>query len=370
MVKKVMITVGGTGGHVYPAIALAKQLNKECPNIDLLFIGGSLSSNRYFDRESFPYKTVACGSFVKKNPFALSKNLGRILQGTCQSYGIIRKFKPNLIVGFGSFYTLPTLVAARVASIPIILHEANSIPGKVNRLMSSHAKITGIHFPETAKLLKGNTVEVGMPLREGYALDCVKKEHAREYFELDGSLTTLLIFGGSQGAKAINLLASESITEHLGAYFKDLQIMHFTGDARLTAEIRKKYEKCGIRACVKDFEQRMDLAWRASDLMISRAGAGTIAEETEFEVPGILIPYPQAADNHQDKNADFMVKTVGGAIKLIEADLDTANLAKAIEALLKNNQTKLNEMKESIKNYKRHSRAKDLCALVIENLQD
>ena len=369
MTKKVLITVGGTGGHIYPAIALAKQLRKECPNIELMFIGGALSSNRYFDRESFPYKTVACGSFVKKNPLTLSQNFGRIVLGTWQSYGIIRNYRPNLLVGFGSYYTLPTLMAARLASIPIILHEANSIPGKVNRLMSSHAKMTGIHFPETAGLLKGKTIEVGMPLREGYALDCVKKEHAREYFGLDSNLPTLLIFGGSQGAKAINTLASEAITGHLKNYFKNLQVMHFTGDSKISAEIRKKYDICGIRACVKDFEQRMDLAWRASDLMISRAGAGTIAEETEFEVPGILIPYPHAADNHQNNNAEFMAKTVGGAIKFLEADLNSSILAKSIESLISNKQAKLNEMKESIKSYKKHSRVKDLCSLVIENLQ-
>lgn len=360
MSKKILISAGGTGGHIYPALSLASQLKDA--GQEVLFCGGNLEENRYFDKEAFPYRSVKCGTFLSKNLWQAAKSGWTIVQGILQSRQHIKAFNPHVVVGFGSFYTFPTLLAAQSLGIPIILHEANSIPGKVNRLLAPYVEATGVHFPETIKLLKGKSIEVGMPLREGFKKGIKTKEEACAYFGLQAALPTLLIFGGSQGAKAINQLASEALL----TYFQgEIQVIHITGAATAAAELREAYQNKGIVAYVKDFELKMDLAWQAADLMISRAGAGTIAEELEYEVPGILIPYPHAADFHQEKNAEFMASTVGGAIKVLEKGLSAKLLAHKLELLLQND---LESLRHEMRAYKLKKRQMNLCHLVLQNV--
>ena len=360
MSKKILISAGGTGGHIYPALSLASQLKHA--KQEVLFCGGNLEENRYFDKQAFSYRSVKCGSFLSKSPWQLLRNGMSILKGILQSRQYIKTFNPDLVVGFGSFYTFPTLLAAQSLGIPIILHEANSIPGKVNRLLSPYAEATGVHFPETIKLLKGKSIEVGMPLREGFKKGVKTKQEACAYFGLNEEIPTLLIFGGSQGAKSINQLGSEAILK----YFQGkIQVVHITGSEKIVGELKQRYQEKGIKACVKDFESKMNYAWQAADLMISRAGAGTIAEELEYEVPGILIPYPNSADAHQEKNADFMASTVGGAVKLLEKELTAQLLACKLELLLQNN---LESLRQEMRGYKLKKRQTDLCHLVLQSV--
>lgn len=371
MQKKILITVGGTGGHVYPALSLAQQLKSSHPQLDILFAGGNLIANRYFEHGSFPYSSISCGSFAKKNPFSLTSACFSIAKGLWQSRRILKDFMPDLVVGFGSYYTLPTLLAAKLGKFPIVLHESNSIPGKVNRLMSPHAVLTGIHFPGTASLLKGKTIEVGMPLREGYKQGNNSSEICASYFQLetDKNKKTLLVFGGSQGAQALNQLVADTLSQYRTLLAPQLQIIHLTGNNETVAPFKQAYQQSGISACVKDFEKRMDLAWQAADLVISRAGAGTIAEEMEFEVPGILIPYPHAADSHQEKNAAFMVQTVKGAEMFHEKILTSEHLKNALSSFLENNAAKLKTMKNLIQIYKENARQTDFCSLIISILK-
>ncbi len=368
MKKKVMIAVGGTGGHIYPSVALAKELHKTNPGISVMFVGGDLKKNRFFQAQDFLHASVACAPVNSKNPFKLLKNLKNILKGMWQSRKAIKQFNPDIIVGFGSYHTFPTLMAAKLSKIPIILHEANSIPGKVNKLLSKHAVATGIHFPDAANHLKGNIVEVGMPLREGYKMGSVRKQTAKNYFFLKENKLTILIFGGSQGAKKINDMVSVALSLYYEGKKDALQVLHFTGDSESVKSIEELYAKNEITACVKDFENRMDLAWAATDIVISRAGAATIAEQLEFEVPGILIPYPYAADAHQDKNASFMTKTVGGAISFMEKDLDAEKLGKKISIFLNHDQILLRTMQDAMREYKKNARPKDLCSLILNHL--
>jgi UDP-N-acetylglucosamine--N-acetylmuramyl-(pentapeptide) pyrophosphoryl-undecaprenol N-acetylglucosamine transferase len=368
MKKKVMIVVGGTGGHVIPSVSLARQLQKSAPGINLMFVGGDLHTNRFFDKHEFLHKSVSCAPVSIKNPLKLLKNLTKIFKGMWQSRGIIKNFQPDVIIGFGSYYTFPTLLAAKFSKIPIILHEANSIPGKVNKLLSRHALTTGIYFPETASLLKGDTVEVSMPLREGYHMGAVTKKCAKDYFFLNQNKITLLVFGGSQGAKKINELVSNAICHYFDGNKDTIQVLHFTGCPHSQHEIEKMYHDNGIESSVKEYEKRMDYAWQAADLVISRSGASTIAEQMEFEVPGILIPYPYSTDAHQDKNALFMTKTVGGAISFKEDELNPKILGKKISMFLNHDQILLPTMQDAMRSYKKKSFQKDLCTLVIDNI--
>jgi UDP-N-acetylglucosamine--N-acetylmuramyl-(pentapeptide) pyrophosphoryl-undecaprenol N-acetylglucosamine transferase len=363
MKKRVLITVGGTGGHVYPAMALAKQLQNS--DTDILFVGGGLATNRYFESTAFQYRQVDCGNF-RRNPIACLQGMQKIVQGLYQSSCIIKEYRPDVVVGFGSYYTLPTLLAAKLQNIPIVLHEANRIPGKVNRLLSKYVDITGVHFPDTGSLLKGKTVEAKIPLREGYQLDHVSTQEARKHYDLAPDLLTLLVFGGSQGAHAINHLFAEALLALPDALISQLQVLHITGDSLMTQQLRAKYAAHGISAHVKDFENQMNLAWQAADLMVSRAGAGTVAEQLEYEVPGILIPYPHATDNHQEKNADFMVEKVGGAIKCLERTLVNNQLAQKLTALLSKEQQQLEIMRQAMQAYKRNTQPCDFYSVVLK----
>lgn len=363
MSKKILIATGGTGGHIYPAMALAQQFARECQDTKVLFIGGGLSKNRYFDRSAFDYRTVPCGAFTDKSPVSLLRSCMNICRGIWQSLAIIREFKPDVAVGFGSYYSFPPLIAAKMQSVPLVLHEANSIPGKVNRLLAPFASATGVHFPKTLELIKGIKCEVGMPLRKGFQKGNILASEARKYFGLSEKKATLLVFGGSQGADFINRQVQSALKGIKSS--RQMQIIHISGDPRQVESLQKAYKYLSIPACVKPFEDHMELAWQAADFVISRSGASSIAEQLEFEVPGILIPFPRAADDHQNHNADFLVKTVGGAMKIQENQITPEKLGEMISDLLDNNGILSDNMRFAMREYKRTKRSCDLYTLIL-----
>ncbi|MBA3722748.1 MAG: undecaprenyldiphospho-muramoylpentapeptide beta-N-acetylglucosaminyltransferase [Parachlamydiaceae bacterium] len=360
MSKKILITAGGTGGHVFPAQGFAQKLKRDHMQKDILFVAGGLNSNRYFDRTLFPYNEVACSPIFSKNPLKLAKGAVNLIRGFLQSLKIIKNYKPDVVVGFGSYYTIPMLLAAKFTRTPIVLHEANSIPGKANKWFAPFSKSVGVHFPSTCSLFKGNAIEVGMPMREGFARSDISRETAHEYFGLDPNNFTLLIFGGSQGAKGINRLIKEIVEDGLNL---NIQIIHCTGDEESAERFKSLYAQEGIKASVKAFEKQMNYAWSAANAFIGRSGASTIAEAMEFEVPGIMIPYPYAAENHQETNADFLVDTVGGGVKLIESKLTSGQLKKEIVALI--HQDMIDKKRAAIRSYKKNPSRIDLCELVL-----
>lgn len=347
MRKKIVIAAGGTGGHLFPAQALAQELLQQ--EISVVFVGHGLETNRYFRREEFEYVDVASATPYTKNPF---KALLEICKGIKKSLKIARSVKPDLVVGFGSFHSLPILVVALFFRVPILLFEANSIPGKVNRLFSRWAEISAVHFPEAAECLFGKKQEVAMPLWKGARLG---QEKARAHFSLDPTKETLLIFGGSQGALAINALAKEA-ARHYGGEF---QVLHFTGEKESIEEVKKWYRDLNICACVKQFENRMDLAWQAATLAVCRSGAGTVAELIEYEVPSILLPYPHAAEDHQRKNAEWM-ENMGAAYHLKDVESFIPNFVKCKE--------RLSQMQEAIRSFKKTENKQSLSSLVSEVL--
>lgn len=240
--KRILIAVGGTGGHIFPALSVAEKLVSLDPNLRVLFVGGGLAKNSYFDQKAFPFREVASATFSGKNPFKFLSASQRILKGISESRRIFNEFNPNLILGFGSYYTLPTLIAAKTKGIPFVLHEANSIPGKVNRFLSKWAVINGVHFPNSATYLKGKTVEVGMPLRTGYSLKQLSKANARDYFRLHHTRPTILVFGGSQGAFIMNNEQCNSEeAKFLGVNGGDVVVLCFWQVAQLLHAIARTF---------------------------------------------------------------------------------------------------------------------------------
>lgn len=352
--KKILFAVGGTGGHLFPAQALARDLKELNREIDILFGGGKLGSNHFFHALKFPFREVTSSSPFRTHPVKAAFQIGR---GILESFDLIKEFSPDLIIGFGSFYSFPILATARLKGIPYILVESNVLPGRVNRLFSSKALFSAVQYEETGQILKGKTIPAKMPLwaqeNEGRVFATAD---ARQHYRLDPEVFTLLVFGGSQGAEAINRAV---VNLELNEPF---QVLHFCGKNQDADSIQKRYQERGIAACVKHFEEQMHIAWRAADLAISRAGAGTMAEMEIFHVPAILIPWPGATDLHQHQNAKTMEK-IGGALLLEEHEID--KLGEKIQKLV----LKLPEMRNNLKTY-REREIDHLATLVLNHLEN
>lgn len=364
MAHKIWMSTGGTGGHLFPALALAAELKARDPTTQILFLGGGLASSRYFDRDLYPYLEVCCESLAKKTPWALLRSGSRILRGVWQAHRAIRSQRPDLLVGFGSFYSLPPLLAARLAGVPLILHAADALPGRVIRLMSRYAALTVLQFPEAAKHIQGRSEVARMPLRGHLKKGGTTQADARLALGLRPERRTLLVFGGSQGARRINQLVSQAVVSQA----LDLQLLHYTGDAASAEQLQNFYRNHGVEGSVKGFEPRMDLAWEAADLVIGRSGASTIAELCEYEVPGLLIPYPYATDNHQEKNADALATRTGGVIRLREADLTVETLSQQLVGLLEGDATGLRNMQRALAQSKAERSTLSLSDLVWRTL--
>lgn len=346
MRKRILFAVGGTGGHLFPAQALARDLKD---SYEILFGGGRLSTNPFFEREIFSHREVRGSSPFRNNPLKAALELSK---GVGQSLALLEEFNPHLLIGFGSFYSFPLLTAARIKKIPYLLVESNVLPGKVNRLFSSKAIFSAIQFEEASAHLKGKPILAKMPLWSK-SKEEKSKEAARAYFDLDPGLFTLLVLGGSQGALAIN----EAVA-HLDFPFP-CQVIHLCGKE---GDLEKRYREKGIKAVVKPFEKKMHLAWEAADLAICRSGAGTLTEILAFEVPAILIPWPGASENHQLKNACSFARS-GGARVLKEEDI--GHLRGEIEDILGN----LGEMKEKLAGINRSSSIEELSVIVRKQLE-
>lgn len=364
MPKKILIAAGGTGGHLFPAQALAEQLLNANPDIELFFAGAKLSTNAYFDKDKFRFYDVTSTTPFRGNLIKALKSVGILIKGIRESIRLLSKETPVLIAGFGSFHVFPLLCAAVIKRIPIVLFESNAIPGKVVRLFSKKAKLTGIYFSGARNYLKGYSVDVEIPVRAGVDVP-ISKQEARKQLNLEPDAMTLLVFGGSQGAKGINntiigmlpLLKKENLT---------VQLVHLTGCEQTVIEVSELCNRLGINCYVKKFESQMALAWGAADAVICRAGAMTLAELLQHEVPGILIPYPSASDQHQLKNALFLENQVGGAVHLIESILTPDLLAKTVLELAAPLSSKAIAMKQAIKNYKTQHKRDNLCRLISE----
>ncbi|MCP5510080.1 MAG: UDP-N-acetylglucosamine--N-acetylmuramyl-(pentapeptide) pyrophosphoryl-undecaprenol N-acetylglucosamine transferase [Chlamydiales bacterium] len=368
--KKLLLATGGTGGHLFPAQAIAAEVINKLPDTEVLFAGAGLKTNRFFDRKRFVCCEVSSPNIFQRNILNLVKAPFQLLKGIIGSLTLMRAFKPTLVVGFGSFHTLPVLVAAKLCRVPIVLFEANACPGRVNRLFSRWAKWCAIYFPDAGPKLKTQTYLAHMPFWRGLLekAETVTREEARAYLGLNKNKKTLLIFGGSQGASSINQVVAESLSElHINR--TKLQIIHITGNTQAARELTTIYQRLGLDAVVKDFELHMHLVWPGVDLAISRAGASAIAEQINYEVPSILIPYPHAAGDHQMHNGHYMAHTVRGAELMREDNIESKRLSELLLPLLETKSTRLASMRESIINYKKITQRSCLSQLIVEDLR-
>lgn len=355
----IIISAGGSGGHLLPAQQLAdKLLQKE--GVKILFAAKGLNEAPSFQRDKFAFYDVESGPISAKKIFF---SCFAIMKGVLKSFRIIRRFKPDVVVGFGSYHSFPMLLAAKLLNKKVILFGADTSLGKVNRFFAKGAKAVAMQFPD-----KDYKNAVKVPLLPWHTVEKIAAINARRMLGLNANLFTILVFGGSQGAKFLNETLATVATnlQKRGAKF---QIIHLTGSDKYQKELQYFYEVRRIPAYVRRFENRMPLVFSAADLVVSRSGASTIAELITFELPSILIPFPFAMEGHQQKNAHLLAKEIGGAIQLSEFTVDSELLSKIIIELLFDGGIRLQTMKNSIKAFKEKEKfikKSELVDLVLE----
>lgn len=365
MSKTVVFAVGGSGGHLIPAQVIAKELQQADSAIRVHFLGQGLSQCPFFDSESFASIDIPSSTLNFKKPFSLIKSSYKLLKGLWLCLQFFSQAKPKLVVGFGSYHSLPVVAAARLKKIPLVLFESNIYPGSVNRYFANSSKAVLVPYTECRKYLKAPMIQVKMPLRTTRDESDQAREKAAEYLGLSPKVTTIVVFGGSQGARTINDLAVDSLEMFADRRYP-FQVIHLCGHEAQTRSIQDTYSRMRIKAYVKEFDSMMHHVWAMADLAICRIGAMTLAELIEFEVPAIVIPYPYAKDDHQNKNGDFLVEQVAGGIKLKEELASPEKILAILLELFKSKSSSLKNMRTSLRDYKSTMPSKTVVSCLLE----
>jgi UDP-N-acetylglucosamine--N-acetylmuramyl-(pentapeptide) pyrophosphoryl-undecaprenol N-acetylglucosamine transferase len=325
---RVIIAGGGTGGHLFPGIAIATGLKARCLDMDILFVVGRKKMEKaIIDKAGFEARSIDVEGMLGKGMFGRMRALIKVLISLIQSLVIVRDFRPHLIVGVGGYSSGPLCLVARLLRVPTAIHEQNSFPGLTNRMLAPLVKKVFISFEESRRYFKRQDVLLtGNPVRDELL-------HGRPVAKPANGRFTILVVGGSQGARAINraVVAALEVLKKQGLH---LFVIHQTGKAHVK-EIRDEYQSHGFAGDVREFIDDMASAYGRADLVVCRAGATTLAELTALGKPSILIPYPYAAHQHQEVNARALV-AAGGADMIIEKDLDGAGLAGRIKTYMEN----------------------------------
>lgn len=322
---------GGTGGHLYPALAIAQLLEKTVQECEIHFVGTKKGiENRVIPGYGYPLHLISVRGVSRKLTLANGAVPFRVLWSLVQCGRILHKIKPAAVVGTGGYVSGPVLFMASLFGYPTLIQEQNSYPGVTTRLLAKKVKRVHLSFEESKKYFKkqSNLVISGNPVRDFKIT--LSKEKARQHFNLDTEKPTLLVFGGSQGAVAINRAVLDALEKLM--HDTKVQIIWSTGTTGFQ-EVKEKITKYSNRIWVSDYIDDMEKAYAACDLVISRAGAMALAEITICGLPSILIPYPFAAAGHQVANARSLEKS-GAAVVIVEKDLDGYLLAKEVSRLL------------------------------------
>lgn len=313
----ILISGGGTGGHIYPAIAIANELKVRFPDANFLFVGAKdRMEMEKVPAAGYAIKGLWISGVQRKLTLANLSFPFKLLSSLWKAKQIIRKFKPDVVIGTGGFASGPVLYMAEQKGIPSLIQEQNSYPGITNKLLAKKAKSICVAYDKLERFFPAEKiVKTGNPVRQDLLDVASKREEAISYFKLDDQKKTLLIIGGSLGARNINIHMGASIEwlQKLG-----IQVLWQTG--KLYFEDYKNYNKLeGVQ--VHAFISSMDLAYAASDYVVSRAGASSISELCIVGKPTIFIPSPNVSEDHQTKNAMAIVEN-DAALMVPERDLD------------------------------------------------
>jgi len=318
----VVIAGGGTGGHLYPGLALADALGEQ--GFDVTFVGtASGIEARVVPAAGYPLRLLPGQQLRGGGARRAAAGLAAVARGAVRGRGLLGELRPRLVVGVGGYASVAVVLAARLSGIPIVLLEQNVVPGAANRFLGRLAARVCVGFAESARFFpRGRAAHTGNPIRRELLGGATRAPRARP---------GLLVFGGSAGAHRLNVAVVEALAA-LGAAARGLEVTHQTGPADLE-EVRRAYRALALAARVEPFIADMGGAYAAADLVIARAGAMSCAEITAVGLPAILVPYPHAADDHQRLNAEVLV-AAGAAEMILDRECDGERLAAAIRGLV------------------------------------
>ena len=322
----VLIAGGGTGGHLYPALAIARALRERIEGCDVLMAGTSRGLEaRVVPEHGLPLATIPVAGLKGKGPLRAASSAAKLPLALAASWRIIGRHRPRIVIGVGGYASGPVLAAAVLRGRPTLIHEQNMIPGSTNRWLAPWVGGVAVTFEETRERLGGRGVVTGNPVRAGFASAAPRRAHR------GGPALRLLVFGGSQGASAINE-AMAGAAPLLGPLARPLRVLHQSG--REGAErLREAYARAGIEAEVRPYIDEMAAAMDEADLVVARSGATTVAELTVAGRGAILVPFPAAIHDHQTLNARALERA-GAAVVLPQPSLTPASLAERIAGIL------------------------------------
>lgn len=341
----IVVSGGGTGGHIYPALALIREIKKTAQDVNFLYIGTEKGlESKLVTRENIPFKSIHITGFKRKVSFENVKTILRFIKGVNDSKKMLKEFKADVVIGTGGYVCGPVVYAAAKLGIPTIIHEQNSVPGLTNKFLSRYVDRIAVCFEEAKTFFpESKVVLTGNPrAQEVLHQDGIKGRLSAGLSVIE---PVVLIVGGSRGARPINEAVLKGLSL-LGE--KPYQVLYVTGDVHYE-EVKKEVELVGNpkNVIIKPFIHNMPEVLAGVDLMVARAGATTLAELTSLGIPSILIPSPYVTNNHQEKNARALSEH-GAAELLLEKDLTSHKLVAEIDRILMDENT-LNKMKNSAK---------------------
>ena len=362
--KKIVISGGGTGGHIFPALAIANEIKKRYPDAEILFVG----AEGKMEMEKVPaagYKIVGLPIVGLQRKLTL-KNLAlpfKLLKSLSLAKKILKDFKPEAVIGVGGYASGPTLKMAQRLGIPTLIQEQNSYPGKTNRLLAKKVKAVCTAYEGLESVFPPETIrQTGNPVREELNRNAISKEEAfKEFSALDPNKRTILVMGGSLGARTLNESVIHGMEQLADA---NTQILWQCGKYYFEAMKQELQIRKNAAIHLTDFIARMDAAYSVADVIVSRAGALSISELCIVGKPTILVPSPNVSEDHQTKNAMALVKNK--AAVLIKDDVAKEQLISEAIAIL-NNEDKANELRVAIKRMAKPNATKDIVD-VIEHL--
>lgn len=323
---RILIAGGGTGGHLFPGIALAEEVITRHPKNDVLFVG----TNRGIEatvvpREGYKFEPINVTGLKGKGLFTVLAGLFRLPGALWQSMRIVRRWKPDVVVGVGGYASGPAVLAAWMLRIPTAIQEQNALPGMTNKILGRFAQTVFVAFEEARRFFPARKVQLlGNPVRRKLFENYLRPQSP-------GGKFRLLVFGGSLGARTLNEKMVEAF-RHMRDLGGQITVVHQLGAATNLAEVEKAYQEMGVEATVTEFIYDMSSAYAQADLCVCRAGATTLAELTTCKKAAILVPFPYAADNHQERNALALVDK-GAAVMIRESELTGESLAQVIREL-------------------------------------
>lgn len=357
---KVIVSGGGTGGHIFPAVAIAKEIKSQFPEAEILFVGalGKMEMEKV-PKEGFEIVGLPIAGFNRSNFVA---NIGfpiKLFKSLIKAYKVVNGFRPDIAIGVGGFASGPTLFMANLIGVKTLIQEQNSYAGVTNKWLSKRASKICVAYPEMERFFpKDKLLFTGNPIRKDILNGNLTKEDSRISFGLEKDRKTLLVIGGSLGALSINKAISKNLQKLLN---EDIQIIWQTGKTFIVTAKETVSLAQTARVYVSDFIYEMDKAYAAADFVISRAGALSVSELSVVGKPAILVPFPFAAEDHQTKNAESLSKN--NAAILIK-DSEISERVEEIIQSFSNNQGLLQELSENIKKFAKPNAAQEIVAAV------